>query len=396
MSLGSFLGSLFAGVMADRFGRRLSTAMASVIFIVGSGLMGVASNLGMLVAGRLIVGLGVGIASTTVPIYVAEVSPYRLRGTLVTINTLCVTGGQFISYLVDGLLAHTTEGWRWMLAIGAFPAFFQWIGVTLFLPESPRWLISVGRNEEGKACLRKIRRHRIDVDHEYEDIRKTIQEERGTWRDVFSKTNRFPLFLGVMLQAWQQFIGINTVMYYSSTILKDAFGGDSSNATIIWYSLPIAGLNMLGTIVALFLIDRIGRRKLLLSTIIPTTLSLVALGFAFFYQDKLPKTGYFAMGSLMCYIFSFALGFGCIPWTVNSEIYPSKIRARSNSIATSANWITNYIVAATFLSYQNVAGRGGVFWTYAGVGVLSFITIFLWLPETKGKSIEEIQEGFKK
>lgn len=393
--VGSFIGALTAGIIADRFGRRVSIGIASIIFIVGSGLLGIANGVTLLVIGRIVVGYGVGIASNTVPVFIAEVAPSSLRGSLVTTNILCVTGGQFISYVIDGLFSKTREGWRWMLAIGAFPAFLQWIGILFLVPESPRWLLSRGKNNEGKRALCKIRESMEEVESEIREIKKSLKEEKGTWKDIIARDNRYPLLIGVMLQAWQQFVGINTVMYYSATILKDAFGGKEDPSTIIWFSLPIAGLNMVGTIIAIFLIDRVGRKPLLLSTLVPTCIGLITLGLSFHFQEKLKHAGYFALASLLLYILGFSLGMGSIPWTINSEIYPSKIRARCNSVATAVNWVTNYIVAATFISYQNAVGKGGVFWTYAGVCVLAIITIFILLPETKGKSIEEILELFK-
>lgn len=393
--VGSFIGALTAGVFADKFGRRFAIGVSSILFIIGSGLLGIANGLTVLVIGRLIVGYGVGVASNTVPVFIAEIAPSRLRGSLVTTNILCVTGGQFISYVIDGLFSKTPEGWRWMLAIGAFPAFLQWVGILFFVPESPRWLLSIGKNEEGRVSLCKIRETMDEVEREVSEIKKSLKEEDGTWKDIIAKDNRYPLLIGVMLQAWQQFVGINTVMYYSATILKDAFGGKEDPSTIIWFSLPIAGLNMIGTIIAIFLIDRVGRKPLLLSTLIPTCVGLITLGLSFHYQEKLKNSGYYALASLLLYILGFALGMGSIPWTINSEIYPSKIRARCNSVATAVNWVSNYIVAATFLSYQKAIGKGGVFWTYAGVCVLAMVTIFILLPETKGKTIEEILELFR-
>ncbi|KAM6973170.1 proton myo-inositol cotransporter-like [Aplochiton taeniatus] len=278
--------ALAGGPLNGVFGRRICILLASSIFTVGGVIMGAASNKETVLVGRIVVGLGIGIASMTVPIYIAEVSPAHLRGQLVTINTLFITGGQFIASVVDGAFSYLHhDGWRYMLGLSVVPSVLQFFGF-LFLPESPRWLLQKGRAQEARSVLRQIR-GRPDVEEEYDSIRTSIEEEGKEaggggpviWRILSHAPTRRALMVGCSLQMFQQLSGINTVMYYSATILQMAGVRDERQA--IWLAAATAATNFLFTLVGVWLVERVGRRKLTLGSLLGTGLSLLVLAVGF-------------------------------------------------------------------------------------------------------------------
>jgi len=358
----------------------------------------VAYSLEMLVIGRVIVGCGIGMASNIVLIFVAEISPPEKRGALVTLNNLFITGGQLVSYLVDSAFSSVPEGWRYMLGLAAVPALIQLLGMIFIVPESPRWLISKQQKEEAVTILQKIR-GRAQVDTEIQEIEQSIQLDYGVgWRSLLEPRVRSALVLGVGLQVIQQFLGINTAMYYSASIIK--MSGVENDETAIWFSDLVAATNAIFTVIAIFLIDKIGRRCLLLSSMIPTILFLYSLGFSFQARrlDILTDSmaGLVALDSLVLYVAFFAVGLGPIPWAVNSEIYPLKIRSKANSIATMMNWIANLVISMSFLSYIDLVTEAGAFWTYGCIGVVSWFFLYFRLPETMGKTMEQMEKEINK
>eukprot|EP01125_Pyxidicula_operculata_P022995 TRINITY_DN9745_c0_g1_i1.p1 TRINITY_DN9745_c0_g1~~TRINITY_DN9745_c0_g1_i1.p1 ORF type:complete len:487 (-),score=87.85 TRINITY_DN9745_c0_g1_i1:47-1507(-) len=390
---GAIFGALFAGWLGDYFGRRITVSVASILFIIGSIILGASINIPMLIFGRFVVGAGIGVASNIVPVFVAEISPPDKRGSLVALNNLFITGGQLISYLVDSAFAEVPNGWRYMLGLAAVPALVQLIGMIFLIPESPRWLVGKGRIDEALSITQKIR-GTTEVTKEMDEIEQSVRDDsQQDWRAIFDRNMLKTLGLGMSLQIIQQFLGINTAMYYSATIIK--MSGVRDNQTAIWFSDLVAATNMIFTIYSIYLIDRIGRRALLLSTMIPTIVCLVLLGFAFYARDNFimpfSVTGVFALDALVLYVAFFAIGLGPIPWAVNSEIYPLKVRAVGNSIATTMNWVANLIISMSFLSFVNVVTQAGAFWTYAGFGVLAWVYLYYQLPETMGKTMEQIQ-----
>ncbi|XP_049330604.1 solute carrier family 2 member 13b isoform X1 [Astyanax mexicanus] len=290
------VAALAGGFLNGALGRRLCILLASFIFSVGGVVLSLSPNKEVLLVGRLIVGLGIGIASMTVPVYIAEVSPSHLRGQLVTINTLFITGGQFIASVVDGAFSYLSHGgWRYMLGLSAVPAVLQFIGF-LFLPESPRWLLQKGRSQQAREVLTHIRATE-NVDEEFNNIKNIIEEEEKEsggglvlWRILTSAPARRALVVGCGLQMFQQLSGINTVMYYSATILQMAGVRDDKMA--IWLSAATAFTNFLFTLVGVWLVERVGRRKLILGSIVGTTVSLsvLAVGFLLSAQASPPVT----------------------------------------------------------------------------------------------------------
>ncbi|KVI08285.1 hypothetical protein Ccrd_013349 [Cynara cardunculus var. scolymus] len=369
--LGAIFGAASGGWINDLYGRKSATLIADVIFVLGSFLMATAPDPYVLLFGRFLVGLGVGVASVTAPMYIAEVAPSEIRGGLVSTNVLMITSGQFLSYLVRGT-------WRWMLGIAAVPAILQF-SLMLLLPESPRWLY---KNEE---------LHQLSAALEQE----CRSQNAVRYRDVFRiKEIRLAFVAGAGLQAFQQFIGINTVMYYSPTIVQMA--GFGSNQLALQLSLIVALMNVAGTVVGIYLIDHVGRRKLALSSLIGVILSLVLLSIAFFLESSgHANIRWLAVLGLVLYIASFAPGMGPVPWTVNSEIYSESYRGMCGGMAATVNWVSNLIVSQSFLSVADAVGIGMTFLILAGVSVAAIGFVVMFVPETKGLTFEEVEKLWK-
>lgn len=290
------LAALAGGYLNGALGRRPCILLASFLFTIGAVVMGVASSKETLLGGRIVVGLGIGIASMTVPVYIAESAPPHLRGRLVTINTLFITGGQFCAAVIDGAFSYLAkDGWRYMLGLSAIPAIIQFFGF-LFLPESPRWLIQKGQTQKARRVLSQIRGNQT-IDEEYDSIKNSIEEEEKEggagpviYRMLMYPPTRRALIVGCGLQMFQQLAGINTVMYYSATILQ--MSGVRNDSLAIWLAAVTAFTNFIFTLVGVWLVERIGRRKLTLGSLIGTTvaLSLLASGFLLSAQVSPPVT----------------------------------------------------------------------------------------------------------
>ncbi|CAL8291668.1 unnamed protein product [Boreogadus saida] len=293
------LSALMGGFLNGVFGRRICILLASGIFSIGGVVLGIAPDKITLLLGRVIVGLGIGLASMTVPVYIAEVAPPHLRGQLVSLNTLFITGGQFSASMVDGAFSYLEkDGWRYMLGLSVVPALLQFGGF-LFLPESPRWLLQKGRGQEGRVVLQRIRGGR-GVDQEYDTIRTSVEEEEKQagggglviWRILCHAPTRRALVVGCGMQMFQQLSGVNTIMYYSATILQMAGVRDIKQA--IWLSAATAATNFLFTLVGVWLVERMGRRRLSLWSMLGTALSLgvLALGFLLTAENSPPVTSH--------------------------------------------------------------------------------------------------------
>ncbi|CAN6209325.1 unnamed protein product [Urochloa humidicola] len=276
---GAIIGAAVGGWATDRFGRRASILAADSLFFAGAAVMASATGPAQLVVGRVLVGLGVGMASMTSPLYISEASPARIRGALVSTNGFLITGGQFLAYLINLAFTKAPGTWRWMLGVAALPALLQF-ALMLFLPESPRWLYRKGRAEEAEAILRRIHTAE-EAEREIEELKESVAAERGSSEKTTlaaalrTATVRRALVAGVGLQVFQQLVGINTVMYYSPTIVQLA--GFASNQTALALSLVTSGLNALGSVVSIYFIDRTGRRRLLVVSLAGVVLSLAVL-----------------------------------------------------------------------------------------------------------------------
>ncbi|KAK7374965.1 hypothetical protein VNO80_08408 [Phaseolus coccineus] len=392
---GAIFGAAVGGWINDAYGRKKATLFADVIFALGAILMAAAPNPYVLILGRLLVGLGVGIASVTAPVYIAEASPSEIRGSLVSTNVLMITGGQFLSYLVNLAFTGVPGTWRWMLGVSGVPAVVQFV-LMLFLPESPRWLFIKNRKNEAVDVLSKI----YDVARLEDEVDfLTAQSEQERQRrsnikfwDVFkSKEIRLAFVVGAGLLAFQQFTGINTVMYYSPTIVQMA--GFQSNQLALLLSLIVAGMNAAGTILGIYLIDHAGRKKLALSSLAGVAVSLIVLAFAFYKQSTSSNEfyGWLAVVGLAMYIGFFSPGMGPVPWTLSSEIYPEEYRGICGGMSATVCWVSNLIVSETFLSISEGIGIGSTFLIIGGITVVAFIFVVVYVPETKGLTFDEVE-----
>jgi len=383
---GAVLGAAVGGLLADRLGRRKTLILVGSLFALGALGSSLAPTVPWLVAGRITVGVAIGAASFITPLYISEVSPAHARGRLVSLNQLAITVGILVSYLVDYALAGV-EGWRWMLGLAAVPATVLGVGMA-FLPESPRWFVAQGQADAARAVLVRCRGG-LQVDTEMEEILRGINQRTGSWAELLQPGARLALVVGVGLAIFQQVTGINTVIYYAPMIFQ--YAGFASAASAILATVGVGIVNVLLTVVAMRLIDRVGRRPLLLVSLAGMILSLSILALAFEVPTGPGTLGWVTVASLMLYVGSFAVGLGPVFWLLVAEIYPLAIRGRAMSLATLANWGANLVVALTFLSLVRRLGQAGAFWLYAVVGVGAWLFACFLVPETKGKSLEAIE-----
>ncbi|KAI5658051.1 hypothetical protein M9H77_26844 [Catharanthus roseus] len=399
--VGAMIGAAAGGWISDVYGRKKATLSADVVFTLGSLMMAAAPGPYLLIFGRLLVGLGVGVASVTAPVYIAEAAPSEIRGGLVATNVLMITGGQFLSYLINLAFTEVPGTWRWMLGVSALPAIIQF-SLMVFLPESPRWLYLKKDKAEAIVVLSKIY-DPFRLEEEIDRLAVTLEEERQRkqsvrfW-DVFkSKEIRLAFLAGGGLQAFQQLTGCNTVMYYGPTIVQMA--GFRSNQLALLLSLIVAALNALGTIVGIYVIDRFGRKKLVLTSLSGVIMSLILISASFMLRSSDHTNGLYgwlAILGLALYIAFFSPGMGPVPWAVNSEIYPEIYRGTCGGMAATVNWVSNLLVAQTFLSLASALGVGSTFLVFAVVAVIAFIFVIVFVPETKGLSFEEVERIWKR
>ncbi|HUZ18260.1 MAG TPA: sugar porter family MFS transporter [Spirochaetia bacterium] len=388
--LGSLIGALAGGILADRLGRRRLLIITAAVFGLGAVGAAVAPSMSWLVAARLVVGAAIGIASFVAPLYISEIAPVDIRGKLVSVNQLALTSGIVISYLVDYAFAGS-QSWRWMFALGVIPAAALGVGL-MFVSNSPRWLLARGHAEEARAVLERIRSSEA-VAGELSDIQQSVAQQKGHWSELVSRHLRPAMTLGIGLAIAQQVTGINTVIYYGPTIFKLA--GFASSSVAILASVGVGVVNVAMTVVAMQLLDRVGRRPLLLVSLAGMTLSLFVLGAAFSFQQLSGSLGWIAVASLMLYVGSFAVGLGPVFWLVLSEIYPLRVRGRAMSVGTVANWGANFLVALSFLTLIQFLGNAATFWLYGVVSIGSWIFAFFLMPETKGRSLEQIEAHWR-
>jgi SP family galactose:H+ symporter-like MFS transporter len=389
--IGAAFGALAAGPLSDKRGRRLVIIVSAFVFIVGARASAAADSVAVLTISRIVIGVAIGFASATAPVYISEVAPPEIRGRLVTMFQLAVTIGILVAYLV-GLAFEPNGEWRWMLGLGALPALLLAVGM-IKMPQSPRWLLMTGQDYQARAVLAKIRgggEHEIEI--EVDEVKAQVGEEPGRWSELGTPMMRAALTVGLGLAILQQVTGINTVIYYAPTIVQ--YTGIDSASSAILASIGVGIVNVAMTVVALRLLDKTGRRPLLLIGVAGMTFSLFTLGLAFELGDEDTLTSVVAIGSLMLFVASFAISLGPIFWLLNSEIYPLRTRSKAAALGTFTNWIFNFAVSLTFLLLIDALGQSGAFWLYAAVGVVTFFFCKALVPETKDKHLEEIEAEF--
>jgi sugar porter (SP) family MFS transporter len=390
---GAVFGAAIAGPLSDGKGRRATIILSAIIFAIGALGSAAAPDTAVLVIARFVVGMAIGVASATAPVYISEVAPPDKRGFLVTFFQLSVTVGIVVAYLV-GLAFNSSGGWRWMLGLGAVPALILFVGM-IEMPQSPRWLVMAGKDYVARVTLSKIR---VDdpaaIDKELEEIKESLAVKAGGWRDLLHPVVKAALFVGVGLAVLQQVTGINTVIYYAPTIVQ--YTGVTSNAASIVAAIGVGIVNVGATVVALRLLDRAGRRTLLLGGVSAMVVTLFALGAAFLGGGGSTVESIVAIGSLALYVAAFAISLGPIFWLMNAEIYPLTVRSKAAAVGTMANWAFNAFVSLTFLVLISALGRTGAFWLYAGIGAFTVWFCWRFVPETKGLHLEDVTEIFRK
>ncbi len=398
VNLGALVGSLIAGNVGDAIGRKRTLMVAGALFTLGAAVQYFAPEAFVLVAGRLVIGIGVGVAAVAAPLYAAELAPASLRGRFISSYQLALTIGIFLAYLVNAHLS-ASGNWRMMLGAAAVPGLLLFVAA-LVTPQSPRWLIMKNRRAEARAEAHKVEPH-IDVDAHLDAIELAFrtEEKPAPWSEILHREWRRPLLIAVGLAMFQQITGINAIIYYADQIFGSAgFASAESQAEVTTWA--IGGVNVLATLIAIAFIDDEGRRKLLLTGLIGMGLSLVVVGVAFEFigtAGQAPAAGgptlagTVTVAALIVFIASFAFSLGPVVWTVINEVFPARVRGRGVALATAVNWGSSYLASQFFLSLDEAVGSPLTFWLFALVCAIAWVWIYRSVPETKRKSLEDIQ-----
>jgi sugar porter (SP) family MFS transporter len=385
--LGAMVGAIGSGYLSDRISRKWTKCLSGCIYVGAALACAFATGPAWLIASRAVLGLAVGTASFVSPEYISEQTPRQIRGGTTTYNQIMVTAGIFIAYLVGYGFRDVTHNWRWMLALGAVPGAVLAISM-VFVPHSPRWLVSVGRVDEARDVLRRTRRG-DEVDDELAEMQKVVEEASDySVRDLLGPRLRSLMGVGIALAVFQQFVGINTVIYFATTIL--GYTGLSTNKSVA-LAVFVGLTNLVTTLVAALIMDWVGRRRLLIPGTILLTAALVMLGAYFHWGSLSHQHSWIGLVCVIVYIIGFAIGLGPVFWLMISEIYPLHIRSRAMAIATMVNWGANFIVSYYFLQMVDAIGRDYTFWVYAAMGVIATVYFVFKVPETKNRSLEQIE-----
>lgn len=389
--IGAMIGAGTAGRFADALGRRRVVLAAAVVFAVGAVGAGLAASVWMLIFFRVVLGVAVGAASVMVPLYISEMSPTRVRGTLSSLFQLAITLGILVAYLINFALSGS-EAWRWMLALAVVPSVVLFVGI-FFLPETPRWLVSNGNLDRARRVLGRIHGG-ADVEGKIDEIRQMERQESEQHgiRELGASWVRPMLVVGLGLAIFQQIVGINTIIYYAPTIIGQT--GLEAQTSIL-ATVGIGLVNFLMTFVAIYLIDKVGRKPLLLYGLVGMVTSLVVLAVAFLVPGLSGALAWITMAGLVLYIASFAATFGPILWVMLPEIFPLKVRGAGTGVSTIGNWGANFIVSLLFPVLAAAIGLSAVFALLAVFSVAAFIFIKILVPETKGRSLEEIEADLR-
>lgn len=392
--VGCLAGSAGSGWLADRIGLKKSLAICAACFAGSSVGVFFTFSLNQFVVWRILGGVGIGAASILAPMYIAEIAPTRMRGRLVTLYQLGIVlgilGAVFVNMLIQrgGTEAwNQAMGWKWMFMAGAFPAVLFAAVISLAL-ESPRWLMKVGRHDEGLEVLTRINGETI-AREEFSGIRESLVAEEGKFSELFTSGFGRALFLGVVLAGLTQTSGITPVFSYLPSIFEAA-GTKTGDA--FFQSVLVSAINLVFTLVALWLVDKAGRRTLLLAGICVQALSFAAVGL-FYYLGGWPIG---ILVGVMTFVAGHAVGNGVVCWVILSEIFPTKVRGRAMSVATTSLWVFAFLGNLVFPVMQQAIGNHGTFWVFATMAVVNVFFVLWVVPETKGHSLEDIEKIFVK
>lgn len=393
--LGAIPGALLAGRVADRIGRRWLLAGLGVLFFVGVVIAALAGGFWSLMVGRFVMGFSVGAVSAALPTYLGEMAPAQIRGRILTLNQLMITIGLLASYIVNWAFADAGD-WRLMFWMAGIPAVLL-VVACIFLPESPVWLIANGRADEARRMLEAVSVPggadrviaRFTPSTGPSAIGLDAKPKRGGMRALLTPSVRPALFVGIALAALQQFSGINTILYYAPTIMEET-GLSASNA--ILYSVFIGVINVVMTVVSTRLVDRVGRRPLLLVSLAGMASSIALLGVAF-ATDLSPLVTLLFM---VLYIVAFAIGMGPVFWVLLGEIFPTGERAVGSSAGATVNWTANFVVSLVFLPLLKGVGEAVTFWIFAAICLAGIAFVTKWVPETRGRHATEIGDDLQR
>lgn len=392
--IGCMIGAMVAGGLSDKLGRRKVLMISAWAFAISS--VGIMAPMGLtsFIVFRMIGGIGIGIASILSPMYISEIAPASIRGRLISIYQLGIVIGILLIYFVNAAIAglhdhnwNVESGWRWMFGSGLLPS-IVFIVLLLRAPESPRWLAAQNNWSGAEDILRKINGD-VKAREEMDAIRVSLTEKQASFRELLRPGLRTALIIGIFLSIFSQVTGINVIMYYAPEIFKATGDGSSSALTqTVW----VGGINTLMTLVAIKYVDKLGRKKLLLIGAAGMAICLALVGLAFYQQAT---TGYWVLAGILLYISFFAISLGPLTFVVVAEIFPNQIRGRAMGVAIFFLWLSVYIVSQTFPMLLDAIGTAYTFWIYMVMSVLAFLFIWRSVPETKGKSLEEIQQMWK-
>eukprot|EP00268_Persea_americana_P002686 TRINITY_DN10835_c0_g2_i2.p1 TRINITY_DN10835_c0_g2~~TRINITY_DN10835_c0_g2_i2.p1 ORF type:complete len:529 (+),score=69.78 TRINITY_DN10835_c0_g2_i2:144-1730(+) len=419
LGLYSLIGSAAAGRTSDWIGRRYTIVLAAAIFFIGALMMGFATNFAFLMVGRFVAGIGVGYALMIAPVYTAELSPASTRGFLTSFPEVFINGGILLGYVSNfafaGLPNHIN--WRLMLGVGAIPSVFLAISV-LAMPESPRWLVMQGRLGEAKRVLDKTSESRVEAEIRLSEIKEIVgipqhctddivpiptrSHGEGVWKELLirpSPSVRRILIAAVGIHFFQQASGVNVVVLYSPRIFQKA--GIKSKNGLLGATVAVGFTKTIFILVATFLVDRFGRRPLLLTSTMGMIISLLGLGTGLTVIDhnsdkKLMGPIAVSIMFVLTFIASFSIGLGPITWVYSPEVIPLRLRAQGMSLAVGANCVTSGVLGMTFISLYKAITIGGTFFMFAGLAMISWIFFYIFLPETQGRTLEEMEAVFEK
>jgi len=394
--LGCAIGAASAGVLSDWLGRKKVLIFSAILFFISAMGTALPKTITAFIVFRIIGGLGVGAASLSSPMYIAEISPARIRGRMVSVNQFAIVTGFLVVYFVNYYIARQGDavwneqtGWRWMFGSEALPALLLLV-LLFFVPESPRWLTKQGRGEEALMILNRVDGAEY-AKTELLEIEDAIAHESGSLKQLLQPGMKIVLVIGIVLAVLQQVTGINVFLYFGTEIFKKM--GSGTNAALL-QTVVVGAVNMTFTIIAIWTVDKLGRRPLMMIGSAGMGLSLLAMGLAAFFQ----KTELWMLLFILGYIACFALSVGPVTWVILSEIFPTRIRGRAMAIATVCLWVANYIVSQTFpMMDENqwlLAGfhHAFPFWVYGAFSVILLGFVWRFVPETKGKTLEEIEK----
>ncbi|MDP2884761.1 MAG: sugar porter family MFS transporter [Ignavibacteria bacterium] len=382
---GCIVGVIASGKPADVFGRRKTLLVASLLFLISAIGSALSNHLYVFVVFRFIGGIAVGTASMLSPMYISEISPAAKRGSLVSLNQLAIVIGILVAFFSNYILASVGDNnWRWMLAVMGVPALFFFVTL-LFIPESPRWLVQKGKKTEAYSILERINGTE-PATVEMKAVEQSIaKEEKGSYKEVFSKKMRPLIRMGIVVAVFSQVTGINSIMYYAPMIFaKTGIGiGDSLMQTI-----AVGGVNLIFTFVAIKYIDKFGRKPLLIAGCTGMAISLFVLAVAFYLHEF---GGFLILAFILIYIASFAASLGPVTWVFIAEIYPNRLRSEAMSVAVVFLWAAVFLVSLTFPYMLNALGGGTAFLVFGSMCVVYLVFLITIIPETKGKSLEELE-----